>query len=201
MQENYYDESAKHEVAPDPLLDEEFERQQKEADMAEKYDAALTEANQQADQAAAQKKAEEEANKPDSLGQIVAAPVVGVGDTIADLMGFIPALQPLKENWYKWFPEQEGKWSETIRDISGVVIPTLAGGLGIARGGMAAASKLGMASKVSNMGKWSKLGAEVAASAGVDVAVSAIDADTAKAGNFGNLLEAALGEGTVPWAY
>ena len=200
MQENYYDESAKHEVAPDPLLDEEFERQQKEADMAEKYDAALTEANQQADQAAAQKKAEEEANKPDSLGQIVAAPVVGVGDTIADLMGFIPALQPLKENWYKWFPEQEGKWSETIRDISGVVIPTLAGGLGIARGGMAAASKLGMASKVSNMGKWSKLGAEVAASAGVDVAVSAIDADTAKAGNFGNLLEAALGEGTVPWA-
>ena len=200
MQENYYDEDAKHEVVPDPLLDEEFVRQQKEADLAKRYDAALSEANKMADETAAAKKKQEEANKPDSLGQIVAAPVVGVGDTIADLMGYIPPLQPLKENWYKWFPEQEGKWSEAIRDISGVVIPTLAGGVGIARGGLAAASKLGMANKVQNLGKWSKLGAEVAAGAGVDVAVSAIDADTAKEGNFGNLLEMALGEGTIPWA-
>lgn len=200
MQENYYNENAKFEVVPDPLLDEEFQRQQKEADMAQRYDAALTEANKKADQATAQKKQQEAANKPDSLGQIVAAPVVGVGDSIADLMGLVPALQPLKENWYKWFPEQEGKWSETIRDISGVVIPTLAGGVGLARGGVAAATKLGLGAKVASMGKWSKLGAQVAAGAGVDVAVSAIDADTAKEGNFGNLLEKAFGEGTIPWA-
>ena len=70
---------------------------------------------------------EEEQSAIEFAGELAAAPVVGVADFAADLMNLVPGVEVPK------VPEFESEVTQTVRNLSSIIIPTIGlGGLGSA---------------------------------------------------------------------
>lgn len=132
------------------------------------------------------------------------APAAGVGNTIFDAIGMVPGLEPAKQWWYKnnkELADQEygpGTYDHGLvkatRDISAIVIPSMAGGAALTWGGKAVAG----ASKINALQRMERLGT-IAAHIGADVAVTGISSQSIEEDNAAGALEDWLGV-NIPWA-
>ena len=176
------------------LEQEELERKQKEEEeraQAEK-EAAEPFYDENPTIAQAQKLAESATQNP--LTAIPAAMGAGVVDTVMDIGGLVPWLKPADD----WYDERFGRkrdtnpWTRTMRDISGIVIPSLTGGGAIAKGLQGATKGMAIANRTRTLGK-------IAVEVGVGAGIEAASEQTTEPGNVGSALEEAFGI-QVPWA-
>ena len=176
------------------LEQEELERKQKEEEeraQAEK-EAAEPFYDENPTIAQAQKLAESATQNP--LTAIPAAMGAGVVDTVMDISGLVPWLKPADD----WYDERFGRkrdtnpWTRTMRDISGIVIPSLTGGGAIAKGLQGATKGMAIANRTRTLGK-------IAVEIGVGAGIEAASEQTIEPGNVGSALEEAFGV-QVPWA-
>ena len=182
----------------------EFEQQkleQEELERKEQEEEERAQAKKEAEEpfydenptiATAQKLAEGATQNP--LTAIPAAMGAGVVDTVMDIGGLVPWLKPA-DDWYdERFGRQRDKnpWTRTMRDISGIVIPSLTGGGAIAKGLQGATKGLAISNRTRTLGK-------IAAEIGVGAGIEAASEQTVEPGNVGTVLEEAFGI-QVPWA-
>ena len=182
----------------------EFEQQkleQEELERKEQEEAERAQAEKEAEEpfydenptiATAQKLAEGATQNP--LTAIPAAMGAGVVDTVMDIGGLVPWLKPA-DDWYdERFGRQRDKnpWTRTMRDISGIVIPSLTGGGAIAKGLQGATKGMAISNRTRTLGK-------IAAEIGVGAGIEAASEQTVEPGNVGTVLEEAFGV-QVPWA-
>lgn len=176
------------------LEQEELERkQQEEAEQAQaKKEAEEPFYDADPNIAQAQKLAEAATQNP--ITAIPAAMGAGVVDTVMDVSGLVPWLKPA-DDWYdERFGRQRDKnpWTRTMRDISGIVIPSLTGGGLVAKGLQGATKGMAIANRTRTLGK-------IAAEIGVGAGIEAASEQTIEPGNVGSVLEEAFGV-QVPWA-
>ena len=176
------------------LEQEELERkQQEEAEQAQaKKEAEEPFYDSDPNIAQAQKLAEAATQNP--ITAVPAAMGAGVVDTVMDVSGLVPWLKPA-DDWYdERFGRQRDKnpWTRTMRDISGIVIPSLTGGGLVAKGLQGATKGMAIANRTRTLGK-------IAAEIGVGAGIEAASEQTIEPGNVGSVLEEAFGV-QVPWA-
>ena len=120
----------------------------------------------------------------------------GVGDFIFDAIGLIPGAGGLKDWWRKTNPPLKSDALQAIREASSVIVPTVVG--------TGAAIQMGRASAMGQMAaksapKSATIAAEIAAAAGVDVAVTGISGTSSVDPNAAESLNNWLGW-NIPWA-
>ncbi len=136
--------------------EEELRKQQQETEQAEataspkqpqpEYQLAEDELKQKAEQEPPAEEEEDDQSALEFVGELAAAPVVGVADFGADLLNLVPGVEIPK------VPEFESEITQAVRNISSIVIPTigLSGAGSIALAGRAAGIA-GAASKTSKL--------------------------------------------------
>ena len=117
---------------------------------------------------------------------------LGVGDFAADAVGLIPWLKPVDEWWDKNSPRSNHPAHKLIRDASSIIIPSVAGGMGIVRGATVATKAMTIPSAIKTLGV-------VGAYTGADTAVAAISSHSKKDDNLAGTLNKWLGW-DIPWA-
>ena len=176
------------------LEQDELERKQKEEEekaQAEK-EAAEPFYDDNPTIAQAQKLAEAATQNP--ITAVPAAMGAGVVDTVMDIGGLVPWLKPADE----WYDERFGRkrdtnpWTRTMRDISGIVIPSLTGGGLVAKGLQGATKGMAIANRTRTLGK-------IAVEVGIGTGIEAASEQTTEPGNVASAMEEAFGI-QVPWA-
>ena len=176
------------------LEQEELERKQKEEEEKAQAEKEAEEPFYDSDPNIAQAQKLAEAATQNPITAIPAAMGAGVVDTVMDVSGLVPWLKPADD----WYDERFGRkrdtnpWTRTMRDISGIVIPSLTGGGLIAKGLQGATKGLAISNRTRTLGK-------IAAEIGVGAGIEAASEQTIEPGNVGNVLEEAFGV-QVPWA-
>jgi hypothetical protein len=150
----------------------------------------------QAEATAKKQKADEEAN---SLGGqlkeaavIAATPVLGVGDFVSDFARLFPGGKGIDDWWDENSPKSKHGLVNGLRDIAGVVLPSLIPGGWAIRGAS-------LATKGMQLTKLQRMAGTIAATVGIDTGVAAISETSEKGDNLGTLLNNTLGW-DVPWA-
>lgn len=195
-----YFNSATPEIINDPDEDKYVQQLNQQA-VIEQQEDALQKAKQQQQQVQAEADAkkqqqEEEAN---SLGGrakeaaiIAATPVLGVGDFVSDFARLFPGGKGLDDWWDENSPRSKHGLVNGIRDIAGVVLPSLLPAGWAVRGAS-------LATKGMQLAKWQRMAGTIAANVGVDTGVAAISETSEQGENLGTLMNKTLGW-DVPWA-
>ena len=150
----------------------------------------------------AEKKVQEEEQKNSVMGRVgqiidggtvvPRAAVLGVGDFVSDVAGLVPLTKGIDEWWDKTATRSDNDLENALRDAASVILPTLAGGMGVIRGATLATKGLNIAKRTQLLGR-------LAAGAGVDTAVTAIASTSERDDNVAGALNKWLGW-DIPWA-
>ena len=89
----------------------------------------------------------------------------GTMETVGNAIGLIPWLKPVDQAIDRAIPAENDPTEKMIRDIAGLLIPSMVGGMGIA----SASTKINQAAMLSS--KW-KIGGELAARLGLDAGIA-----------------------------
>jgi hypothetical protein len=154
---------------------------------------------QQQVQAQAEAKKQQEEEQANSLGGrakeaaiIAATPVLGVGDFISDFARLFPGGKGIDDWWDTNSPKSRHGLVNGIRDIAGVVLPSLVPAGWAVRGAS-------LATKGMQLAKWQRMAGTIAANVGVDTGVAAISETSEQGENLGTLMNKTFGW-DVPWA-
>lgn len=149
-------------------------------------------------QAAAQQQQKQEQEDNSLAGRakeglaMALTPALGIGDFVTDFARLFPGGKGIDDWWDENSIRSKHPLVNGIRDIAGVVIPSILPA-GWAVRGLSAATK-GM-----QLAKWTRTAGTIAANVGVDTAVAAISETSEQGENLGTLLNKTLGW-DVPWA-
>ena len=121
------------------------------------------------------------------------APLLGVADTAFDLAGVL-GFKKADEWWDQTSPRSTNPWIKAIRDLSGVVIPSIV----LSRLGVRGANKLTAGAQLSQR---TRVAGEIAMDLGADAAVASVASSAGMYDNenIGNAMEQVFGI-NVPWA-
>ena len=130
----------------------------------------------------------------------VAALGAGVVDTATDVMGLIPWLKPIDEMYDENFGRDRSKNALTgaIRDISAIVVPSLAGGAGLWSKAAVGISKLGKVGKAVSAAKHYQTVGRIATDMAVSTTVAGVSEQTSERGNASSAIGGLFGI-QVPW--
>ena len=130
----------------------------------------------------------------------VAALGAGVVDTVTDVMGLLPWLKPIDDMYDENFGRDRSKNALTgaIRDISAIVVPSLAGGAGLWAKGAQVISKAGKAGKALSAAKHFKTIGRIGTDMAVSTSVAAVSEQTSERGNASSAIGGLFGI-QVPW--
>ena len=119
-------------------------------------------------------------------------PVLGVADFASDAIGLVPWLKPIDQWWDDNSYRSTHPGHKLLRDASSVIIPSLVGGAGAIKAGMAIPKAAALPSYIKTLGS-------VAAWTGADTAVAAISSHSKTDDNMAATLNNWLGW-DIPWA-
>ena len=130
----------------------------------------------------------------------VAALGAGVVDTVTDVVGLIPWLKPIDDMYDENFGRDRSKNALTgaIRDISAIVVPSLAGGAGLWAKAATGISKLGKVGKAVSAAKHYQTVGRIATDMAVSTSVAAVSEQTSERGNASSAIAGIFGA-QVPW--
>ena len=136
----------------------------------------------------------------DPLLGTVGALGAGVVDTTMDVVGLLPWLKPADD----WYDENFGRdrskndLTKAVRDISAIVVPSLAGGAGIWAKAGAGISKLGKVGKAVSASKHAMTVGRIATDMAVSTTVAGVSEQTTERGNASSAIGQLFGIQT-PW--
>lgn len=188
------------EIVNDPDEEKYVHQLNQEAVIEQQEDALQkVQQEQQQVQAQAEAKKQQEEEQANSLGGrakeaaiIAATPVLGVGDFISDFARLFPGGKGIDDWWDTNSPKSRHGLVNGIRDIAGVVLPSLVPAGWAVRGAS-------LATKGMQLAKWQRMAGTIAANVGVDTGVAAISETSEQGENLGTLMNKTFGW-DVPWA-
>jgi hypothetical protein len=195
-----YFNSATPEIINDPD-EEKYVQQLNQQAVIEQQEDSLQKAKQQQQQAQAAADAEKEKQEEESnsLGGrakeaaiIAATPVLGVGDFVSDFARLFPGGKGLDDWWDENSPRSKHGLVNGLRDIAGVVLPSVVPAGWAVRGA-------NLATKGMQLAKWQRMAGTIAANVGIDTGVAAISETSEQGENLGTLMNKTFGW-DVPWA-
>jgi hypothetical protein len=195
-----YFNSATPEIINDPDEDKYVQQLNQQAVIEQQEDALQkTKQQQQQVQAEADAKKQKQEEESNSLGGrakeaaiIAATPVLGVGDFVSDFARLFPGGKGLDDWWDENSPRSKHGLVNGLRDIAGVVLPSVLPAGWAVRG-------LNVATKGMQLAKWQRMAGTIAANVGIDTGVAAISETSEQGENLGTLMNKTLGW-DVPWA-
>lgn len=124
----------------------------------------------------------------------------GVVDTVTDVIGLLPWLKPIDDMYDANFGRDRSKNALTgaIRDISAIVIPSLAGGAGLWAKGAQVISKAGKVGKAVAASKRAMTVGRIATDMAVSTSVAGVSEQTSERGNGTSAIASLFGVQT-PW--
>ena len=124
----------------------------------------------------------------------------GVADTATDVIGLVPWLKPIDDAYDENFGRERSKnvLTGAIRDISAIVVPSLAGGAGLWAKAGSAISKAGKVGKGLAAKRHFNTVGRIATDMGVSTTVAGISEQTTERGNASSAIAGLFGA-QVPW--
>jgi len=124
----------------------------------------------------------------------------GTADTVFDVVGLVPWLKPIDDAYDKNFGRERSKnvLTGALRDISAIVVPSLAGGAGLWAKAGSAISKAGKVGKGLAAKRHFNTVGRIASDMGVSTTVAGVSEQTTERGNASSAIAGLFGV-QVPW--